>query len=99
MYEYKISFKEQVNGIGVIGKTDYETEHEKKIRIVVENALFINTIEIRGRIEYQQDFVVIDTIQGQGSISVDISTFDYVQIYCTNFAPVGDCYIIASSFN
>lgn len=99
MHDYKISFKEQVTGVGIVGKTNYETEHENKIRIIVENAMFINTIEVRGRIELQNEFVLIETVQGQKSISVDVSTFDYIQIYCTNFAPTGDCYVIVSSFN
>jgi hypothetical protein len=99
MYDYKLSFKEKVLGTGIVGKNDYQAGSESKVRVVVENALFINTIEVRARVHLQSDFITIETFQGQGSFTVDISTYDYIQVYCSNFAPDGDCFIIVSSFN
>jgi len=81
--------------LGIFDVTD-----ESKIRIVVEGAGSGNVFEIRARIQNQTNFVVLKTITGNANETVNVFTYEEVQVECVTFQATGsEVKIVASSFS
>lgn len=78
----------------------YDIADESKVRVVVENAAVGNTIVVRGRIKGQTLFTNIKTLSGLANDTVNVSTYDEIQIECTAFVSSSDYIkVLAASFN
>lgn len=100
MSDIKTRIVATITAAGVVGENSYEVSDEGKLRVVTEQCGAGNALVVRGRIKGQANFVNLKTLTGLVNESVNIATYDEIQIVCTVFSPqVSTVKVIASSFN
>jgi hypothetical protein len=100
MSDLKTRIVATITSTGAVGDDSYEVSDEGKLRVVTEQCSAGNVLVVRGRIKGQANFVNLKTLTGLVNDSVNISTYDEIQIVCTVFDPqVNVIKVIASSFN
>lgn len=100
MSDIKTRIVATIISTGAVGDESYEVSDEGKLRVVTEQCSAGNVLIVRGRIKGQANFVNLKTLTGLVNESVNISTYDEIQIVCTVFDPqVNVVKVIASSFN
>jgi hypothetical protein len=78
----------------------YSARDDDKVRLVTEECGVANQVVIRARVRGAEGFSELKTLTGQGSILVDISTYDEIQLEVVNLdAPSGRFKLIASGFS
>ena len=98
MAQIKTNFVETLTETKVL-PTTYISD-EGKLRVVIEQASGGNVVVIRGRITGQDDWDILDTLNGSVKKVVSVATYDELQIECTVYAPVTNLVkVIVSSFN
>lgn len=100
--DIKLRINERRTAIGFIGSENgiFDIGDESKVRVVVDNAAVGNTVIVRGRIKGQLNFVNLKTISGNDNVSVNVFTYDEIQIECTAYVSASNhVHIVASSFN
>ena len=96
--EIKMRINKKITSPQILGI--FDVTDESKIRIVVEGAGSGNTFEVKARIQNQTSFVLLKTITGNANETVNVFTYEEVQIECTSFSAVSDeVKIVASSFS
>ena len=82
-----------------------EVDGESYLRVVVQNADTLNTIQVRARLKGQgTEGTLLKEISGNDDVKISIATYEEVIVYCTNLQanPLADVpvvRVIASSFN
>jgi hypothetical protein len=95
----KVNIVEYIKQSGVVFK-EVSVSGETVLRIVIENAGASNTIEVRGKIYGQKDYILIDSVNGNGTKDFNVELYDYVLIDCTHYdSPINYLKVIASSFS
>ncbi len=96
--EIKMRINTKITSPQVLGI--FDVTDESKIRIVVEGAGSGNVFEVRARIQNQTNFVVLKTITGNANETVNVFTYEEVQVECVTFQATGsEVKIVASSFS
>ncbi len=85
---------------GVVGPDYLVANMTGNLRVVVENVGGGNTIQVKGRLAGQTNFVTLDTIVGPSTgTTVDISVVDEIQFNCSVYAASGGTpKLVASGF-
>lgn len=91
----KFGLDKYVDSTGSLGVFDIDGDY--KIKFVVTGAGPSNTFEIRGRIQGQDDFVVIDTVVSNATKTIKVEEYDFLEIVCTIFSAVQTRIRIAGS--
>jgi hypothetical protein len=72
---------------------------EDKVRIVVSNASGGNVITVKGKLNNQDDFDLLQTITGNAKVVVTVTTYDIIEIECTSYGSSSDhVKVVAGSF-
>jgi hypothetical protein len=78
----------------------FTSRDDDKLRLTAEECGVANSIVVRGRVQGGVNWSNLKTLTGAGSILVNVSTYDEVQIEVTNLdAPSGRFKLIASGFS
>lgn len=73
---------------------------DSKIKLIVINAGPTNVITVRGRIQGQPTWDIIGTLTGNETKELNVKTFDFLQLECTNYdSPSNYLGVIGSGFN
>jgi hypothetical protein len=79
----KFGLNRYVQSIGTLGTFDVIDTQTAKF--VVTNASPGNVFSVRGKINGQNTYVLIDTLVGSVTKDIDITKFDYIEIECTTY--------------
>jgi hypothetical protein len=72
---------------------------EEKLRIVISNASLSNVITVKAKLNNQDDFDLLQTITGNAKLSINIKTYDLVELECTTYGSLSDhVKVVAGSF-
>lgn len=97
-YEVKIGIIEKITGTLLF--QPIPISDESKVRVVIANTNGSNEIVISARINGQDDWDVLSTITGDDKSTIDVSTYDELQIECTIYDSASSFVkVIVSSFN
>ena len=91
----KFGLDQYVKSAGSLGIFDIDGDY--KIKFVTTGASPSNTFEVRGRIQGQDEFVLIDTVVSNITKTIIVDEYDFLEIVCTVFAPVQNSVQIAGS--
>lgn len=64
----------------------FDIDGDSLIKLTVTNASPTNKFEVRGKIVGQSNFTLIDSVLGNGTKSINVSRFDFLEIACTTFS-------------
>lgn len=93
----KFGLAQYINSTGSLGIFDIDGDY--KIKFVVTGASPSNVFEVRGRIQGQSSFIVIDTVVSNATKTIKVDEYDFLEIVCTTFSPVQNkVYISGSGF-
>lgn len=96
--QLKMRINKIISSAQVIGV--FDINDEAKVRFVIEGAGPTNTIQIRARILGQPTFYDLEVLTGNVNQVVNVSTYEELQLECTNFDAVSDSIkLYAASFN
>lgn len=97
-YEVKIGIIQKITGVTLF--QPIPISDESKARFVISNTDGANTIIVRARINGQDDYDILSTIVGDNKSTIDVSTYDELQIECTVYGSTTDYVkVVVSSFN
>lgn len=97
-YEVKISIIERLVATKLLSPAIISDE--KKIRLVVSNAAGGNTVVVRAKINGQDDWDTLATVNGDSKSTINVATYDQLQVECTAYASASDFVkVVVSSFN
>lgn len=94
----KVSLNILVRDAGVFSSASVSDEN--RFRIVISNAGPSNTIDVKAKLQGQEDWDLLTTITGDSKQVINISTYDTVELECTNYDSLTNYVrVVAGSFN
>lgn len=91
----KFGLAQYVSSTGSLGIFDIDGDY--KIKFVTTGAGPTNTFEVRGRIQGQDTFDLIDTVVSNTTKTIKVDEYDFLEIVCTVFDAVQTRVQIAGS--
>lgn len=79
----KFGIAQYISNTGSLGIFDINSDF--KIKFVISGAGPTNTFEVRGRIQGQENYVLIDTVVSNITKTIVVEEYDFLEIVCTVF--------------
>lgn len=94
----KFGLAQYVSSAGSLGVFDIDGDY--KIKFITTGAGPANTFEVRGWIQGQEGYTVIDTVVSNTTKTVKVDEYDFLEIVCSVFDVVQtNVYIVGSGFS
>lgn len=94
----KFGLAQYISSTGSLGVFDIDGDY--KIKFITTGAGPSNSFEIRGWIQGQTGYTIIDTVVSNTTKSVKVDEYDFLEIVCTVFDAVQtNVYIVGSGFS
>lgn len=91
----KFGVKRLLTASGTLGVFDITSDTQ--VRLIVENAGVTNTIAVYGKIQGQNNFVLIDTVVGTGNKLIDVALCDFLDLEVITYDSLGNYVDLAGS--
>lgn len=91
----KFGLKKFVKTSGTLGV--FDIINDTQIQIIVENAGPVNTVAVYGKIQGQNNYVLIDTLVGTGTKTIAVGVYDFLDLEVVAYDSLGTYIDIAGS--